>query len=159
MGVVVLSFSLWLYNFIPKSFLSPKVIIPNWWGGWLDGSEGTSSFVRKVLSQPRRWCRDFLTEFQEAGSASVRQLLGVALRNHSWRPLDANMFKINYDVVVCLTGSIVGIGVVIKDSSEAMMLSASKTIEADYSPSLVIEDILDLKLCYEEAPPGIRSLV
>ncbi|KAL5823222.1 hypothetical protein ACOSQ4_021122 [Xanthoceras sorbifolium] len=104
--------------------------------GGVRSSEGTSSFVRKVLSQPRRWCRDFLTEFQEAGSASVRQLLGVALRNHSWRPLDANMFKINYDVVVCLTGSIVGIGVVIKDSSEAMMLSASKTIEADYSPSL-----------------------
>ncbi|KAH7554597.1 hypothetical protein JRO89_XS12G0242800 [Xanthoceras sorbifolium] len=71
-----------------------------------------------------------------SSSSGGRPSSAVVLRSHSWRPPDDNLYKINCDAAVCSQGNRVGIGVIIGDSNGAVMLSASKTIEAGYSPSL-----------------------
>ncbi|KAL5857364.1 hypothetical protein ACOSQ3_004822 [Xanthoceras sorbifolium] len=100
---------------IRSEFHQFELLAVVWWRIWFRRNKLTRQECPFPVAGLVSWCKSFLFDFQSAGFAgfSSSTHLHAVPRDHTWRPLDTSLFKINSDAALDSNWNQVGLEYVV----------------------------------------------
>ncbi|KAK2651128.1 hypothetical protein Ddye_018617 [Dipteronia dyeriana] len=83
------------------------------------------------------WAETFLSDFQKANGVCKGRHVSNFMDDSSWIPPPLGRLKINTDTAIDVAKKRVGIGIIVRDSTGAVMASSSQQVKASYDPHTV----------------------